>query len=218
MIPAIALFTALTASSGKDGGVTLLDNLFTFWAPGSEIEVPDMSIYTEEERGPVSDALCRMADFEPLTAMPEDFQGGMAMVAEKRQALEWTAVALCTAPGAQRAAAAYLEDALLYYEWEGYAEGPLAEAACAEAYLAAGPDSVLAPFLTAFLLHRYRAAWECAMLNDDPVTAEGALASFEQWYRSAMDAGDPLIAVVAREIRQSPWVYVMTEYPEWPSE
>lgn len=216
MIPVMALSIALAAAPGKDVAVTLLDNLFTSWVPGTEVEPPDMSLYSVEEQALVSDALCRLADFEPLTTMPEDCPGQLALVAEKRQSLERTAVALCRAPWARREIASYLEDALLYYEWEGYAGGPMAEAAHAEAYLAAGRDSVLAPFLTAFLLHRYRAAWECAMLNEDPGTADSALELFELWYGRAMESGDSLLVLVAREIRRSPWVYVMTEYPEWP--
>jgi hypothetical protein len=62
----------------------------------------------------------------------------------------------------EREAFEYARDAKLYYEWEGYQDGPFDEAAATNSYLAAHPTSTLRPYLDLFMLHRYRCAFEAA--------------------------------------------------------
>jgi hypothetical protein len=208
----------LLAACGKsaqepDCGTGFLDALFSPWYPGMIQEPVDTTGYTQEEQALVESALARAAEFSPLVPSIDE-RDEMAYVMMERQGLERTAVML-SGPGVQQEAADYLADAVVYYEWEGFAEGPLAEAACAEEYLAAHPDTGLESFLTAFLLHRYRAAWECGKAMGDSGTTTEALSSYIRWHEAAMELRDPLLTLVTDEIDRAAHVYMIQDFPEW---
>jgi hypothetical protein len=95
---------------------------------------------------------------KPRFAMPEDGREVEKELAFKHGAIECAIIALANRPGVEREAAAYAEHAILYYEWEGSSDGPIAEAGFAEDYLESHSRTALAPYLLVFLLHRYRCA------------------------------------------------------------
>jgi len=129
----------------------------------------------------------------------------------------------------QREAAAYARKATLAYEWEGYPDGPLAEAKSTEEYLRLHPATVLRPYLELFLLHRYRAAFEAAVYEiplagtetprASPARAAEIAAGYaadqrlaaakyrEVWPRLA-GATDPVVRAIADEIDGVAFVYL----------
>jgi hypothetical protein len=125
-------------------------------------------------------------------------------------------------PQAGDEAAAYAASAALSYEWEGFPDGPLGEAAFAAAYLAKRPDSALRQYLELFQLHRLRAAFEAGELSSafPPRDLGGALvAGFSRAARDAADryralwtrvqaSSDPLFSALAADIDAAPFVYI----------
>jgi hypothetical protein len=211
----IVLLAAAGWSAGQQGPWSrFTDILFLGYWPHMGVDQVGSMFYTDEEMRLVDEAMERFLAFEPLSPPPDGRIDEFAMLLEKRQGLERTAVAL-SGMAVQQAAFEYLEKATIYYEWEGFAEGPLAEAAYAEEYLERTPGSELGPFLTAFLLHRYRAAWECATSAGDQATADAAMTSYRNWFTEAAGSGDPLLEVVARDIDQSDCIYMLEDFPGW---
>jgi hypothetical protein len=207
----------LLAACGKsdsepDSRTGFLDALFA-WYPDLIVESVDIDGYTADEQALVDSALARADGFAPFHP-PVDEPGEMVYVQMKRQGLERAAVML-SGTGVQEEAADYLKDAVVYYEWEGFADGPLAEAACAEDYLSAHPGTRLEGFLTVFLLHRYRAAWECGISMEDSEIAATALASYRYWHHAAEELGDPMILLAAKEIDEAGCIYMLQVFPEW---
>jgi hypothetical protein len=121
-----------------------------------------------------------------------------------------------------REAADYAANATLFYEWEGFPDGPLAEAAFAAAYLEKHPDSALRQYLELFQLHRLRAAFEAAEYSaalpprDLPAAGVAALSAAA---RAAADryralrtriefSSDPLFSFLAADIDAELYVYL----------
>ena len=133
--------------------------------------------------------------------------GPEAWLQEKRAGLERECVALVAAAGIEEAAASYARDAVILVEWEGLGSSPLAEAAYAEEYLRGHPETPLRPYLTLFLAHRFRCAWE--LLGDDDLTREreDAAARYGVYLDAALHDADPLVRFVAAEIEKRAALY-----------
>lgn len=212
----ISLLLTSVLALGPGDECRLTDNLFGYYDPEAPLTEPDAALYTTEDLAVVEMAMARLRAFEPLTRMPEDLYFEESISFEKRQGLELTAAALSDDPGYRSAVEDYLADAAICYEWEGMYEGPLAEAEYAEQFLSENPGTVIEPFLVAFLLHRYRAAWECATVNENATVAAGALEAFTRYYERASQIGDPVLSLVARELKDAPSVYMYADFPDWP--
>ncbi len=105
-------------------------------------------------------------------------------------------------------AAAYAGQAELAYEWEGMADGPLAEAAFARAYLAEHQATPLRPFLLLFIAHRSRCALEAMAREGD---AEGALRArldYRTHLEAALGERRALIRLAAAGLDALPFVYL----------
>ncbi len=130
---------------------------------------------------------------------------------DKRRALESYLVACAGRRDIAPTAARYSATAVLAYEWEGYSDGPLAEAAHADRYLRRYPRSALRAGLELFLLSRYRAAFEAASFqgnrDDQRVAAEGYTAT---WARMR-SIRDDVVQAVARDIDTASWLYVRVD-------
>lgn len=136
---------------------------------------------------------------------------------EKTGPHRWLEGMLVAAAGSRRAAppaAAYARTAVLIYEYEGYSDGPLDEAAHAEGYLARHPHSVLRPGLELFLLERYRAAFEAADYEGNvPAMTRAATAYRAVWGRLDV-VRDPVVRAVAGELDAALQVYMRSaEHP-----
>ena len=81
--------------------------------------------------------------------------------ANKKYSIELGIYSLIDKPGIADSAYSYAQKAKLFFEWEGFSDGPLTEADFTETYIENHPNSIINPYLLLFLLHRYRAAFEC---------------------------------------------------------
>jgi hypothetical protein len=142
----------------------------------------------------------------PPAGMPPDPDGKDGFLS--RQGIERAILALVDAPGMAREAAAYARTAVAWYEYEGYPDGPLAEAAYAERYLAGHPKTVLAPYLSLFLASRYRAAFETLLEKGSRAQQTSAARKYRTYLQRAKDADDELICAAADDLDRQPFVYV----------
>jgi hypothetical protein len=156
-------------------------------------------------------------------------------VTEARRRMEAGMVALIADAGlpleGRRAieseARAYARKAALYYEWEGYPEGPLAEANFGEVYLSSHPASVLRPAIELFFLYTYRAGFEAAVTQastnptqdrstQDVERAKAGYAADRELAVRGYDAAwrwlarttDPVVRAIANEIDRAPYLYL----------
>jgi hypothetical protein len=188
-------------------------------------------VRTEIER-----RLARRRTYTPKTpAPPPGADLAKKTVADARRKLEAGIVALLETPkiapkattAIEAEAARYARAAVLASDWEGFADGPFAEAEGAEKYVRAHPRTALRPYLDLFLLHRYRCAFEAAAyevdhastdrLNDGQIAAikagniaderRAASAYLDVWQRIAVTP-DPVVRAIADDMDQTPALYV----------
>jgi hypothetical protein len=155
----------------------------------------------------------RAARFRPRLPPPGGPEGPEFWTAEKKRGLERDLVAFVSTPGIEDTAAAYAGRATLAYEWEGMADGPLAEAAFAKAYMESRPETPLAPYLALFLAHRYRCAFEILERGGDARGREDAARSYRSALRLALGADDPLIRFIADDMDGRPYLYLPAGRP-----
>lgn len=135
-------------------------------------------------------------------------RGELAAVDDKKRDLEAFLVACAGRPEVSRTAAAYAATAVLAYEWEGYSDGPFAEAEHAERYVARHPRSVLRGPLDVFLLARYRAAFEAASFNGDRAAQALAAERYSVTFTRLGASADAVVRVVAADIDGADQVYI----------
>jgi hypothetical protein len=124
-------------------------------------------------------------------------------VSMKYRALETVLAGLFDDPAARTAATDFVPRARLSYEWEGSADGPLAEASAADQFLAAQPEAPITPYLNLFAGHRTLCA---AASNDLDPTTERPVALLQKaiaHLKQAAAAGHPLITVVSEHLRRT---------------
>jgi hypothetical protein len=97
---------------------------------------------------------------------------------------------------------------LLWGEWEGMSEGPLAEADYVEQWLKQRPGTAIEPFLHLFMAHRLRAGYEAAKACHEkglwPILAR----RYNDSLRSAHASGNQLISCIADDLDAQPFVYL----------
>jgi hypothetical protein len=150
----------------------------------------------------------RAMAFRSLLPLAAREPGPELWASEKRQEMERGIVALVDAPGIEEMARDYAKRAVLMYEWEGMGEGPLAEAAFAEQFLHANPDTPMAPYLTLFLAHRYRCASEALEAEMKPEAATTTHATYLEWLDAAIQQSDPLVRYTAQDLSRRMRVYL----------
>ena len=139
-----------------------------------------------------------------LTADPESGDWEESVVQNKRRSVE----RLVFAFGAGRSTAVRVSRSIpLALEWEGMADGPLAEARAAQT-LAGDPSVAKAyGFLVLFSAHRYRAAAEAATFQGLVKEQEDAKQGYRKQLALALAANDPLIRAAARVLAGKTRVY-----------
>jgi hypothetical protein len=135
-------------------------------------------------------------------------QGPERWTRDKKRSLQLGMLSLIEAEGIEAMARDYAGQAVLGYEWEGMPDGPLAEAASAEDFLATHPETPLRPYLNLFLAHRFRCAAEVLTLTRDPQSAAEALAKYRSYLASAGKDPDPLVRFVADDLARRPDLYL----------
>jgi hypothetical protein len=126
----------------------------------------------------------------------------------QRQGIERAIVALVDTPDIAREAASYARKAVDWYEYEGYPDGPLAEAAYAERYLTAHPSTELAPFLSLYLASRYRIAFETLVEKGSRAQQQSAARKYRLYLQRAKDAASDLICAAADDLDRQPFAYM----------
>jgi len=125
--------------------------------------------------------------------------------------VERAIVALIDRQGIESAAAEYATRAVLFYEWEGMSEGPLAEAAFAESYLLEKTDSHLRPYLQLFLAHRWKCARETLMLEKNRPQALLIQSKYKSQITLLRGDVDPLVRAIAEDLDNEPALYIDTQ-------
>ena len=123
------------------------------------------------------------------------------VVFEKRSGFERTIWSLFDAPGIGGIAADFARTCPLFYEWEGMAESPRAEARGAESYLREHPDTPIASFLHLFVAHRHLCT---AQFMQAPSEHDDEMAGFRRELAFAARAAHPLIRFQAMDLAMNP--------------
>jgi hypothetical protein len=134
--------------------------------------------------------------------------GPESALMDERRHLEKDLVVLIATVGIEDAAADYARQAVLLYEWEGLTESPLQEAAFASEYLKLHPGTALRPYLQLFLAHRWRCAAETLRRDGDSPTRKQAEAEYGLYLRAALKDADPLVRLVAADMKARPFLYL----------
>jgi len=96
----------------------------------------------------------------------------------------------------------------LHVEWEGASEPPLLEARQALQWAEENPASPIVPVAQLFAAHRYRAAYECAVLAGDGAGAAAAAAAWRDAIATARRAHLPLVDCLADDLVRVDHVYL----------
>jgi hypothetical protein len=178
------------------------------FAPGpGTLSSGDIATLPENLRSRLSRFLVRRAEF---TSHYESAPSGFESVARdaKRRAIEQSLSALIENLDAAAASLAFVKGAPIAHEWEGMADGPLAESAYAEQTLKQEPSTPLAPYLYLFIAQRQRAAAEAADRTQDTAVKTAALAKYRDYLSRARGVPDPIFALIADDMERMPYVYI----------
>jgi len=136
--------------------------------------------------------------FKPTIKRPDNLDGPEASGYFKRVGLERSLFCLFDRSDSLQLAEDYSTQVRLLYEWEGFADSPLTEAASADAFLAQHRNSVVAPYAQLFAGHRKLCA-VTGLEGLDPQSDRGRRIAREADMQLglARDAGYPLIRIVA---------------------
>ena len=132
----------------------------------------------------------------------------------KRREVERAIVGLVETPGIESGALEFVRSARIVIDWKGDPDGPLGEAAAAEAFLRENPSSPLVPYLYLFVAHRQRAAFEAHGRTQNVEGMKAASRKYRTFLQRARSAADPIFALVADDLDRQPHVYLKTgEHP-----
>ena len=106
----------------------------------------------------------------------------------------------------------FAQTAVVFYEWEGYSDGPLSEAEFAAEYLQQNPHTLISGYIDLFLLHRYRAAFEAAEFEHNPDAGRLAAERYAGVWKRVRQVRDVVIRAVADNIDTSSYVYIKTAH------
>ncbi|HMB27843.1 MAG TPA: hypothetical protein VKS99_07035 [Blastocatellia bacterium] len=140
-------------------------------------------------------------------ALPSD----KAPICDPGRVVEKGIVSLINGKGIETAAADYARTAKLYYEWEGFADGPLDEARYAEEYIERNPATMIKPYLILFLEHRYRCAYECLEFEKNFDEQKAVSEKYQHYFREAKVYPDRLVGLIAEDLDAEPYLYLKTK-------
>jgi hypothetical protein len=141
--------------------------------------------------------------------------GDATPICDPRQAVEKGVVSLINNKGIEKAAADYARSAKLYYECEGFADGPLGEARFAEAYLGRNPATVIKAYLILFLAQRRRCAYECLEFEQKFDEQKAISEKYQQYLGMAKEypgrSIGPLVKLIAEDLDAELYLYLKTK-------
>jgi hypothetical protein len=130
---------------------------------------------------------------------------------EKQQIVEKGIVILIDEPDIEKLAAEYAKKVKIYYEWEGMSDSPLDEAKYAEEYLKKNTHTPLRPYLNLFIIHRYRCAFECLVLENNAKKQKEASQKYHYYLTLAKKSSDLIIRLIADDIDKQEYIYINTK-------
>jgi hypothetical protein len=201
----------LVRPQGKDAPADLQGKFYrsVFSSSVGALSAEDLKMVSEPLRGRLEKYLARRAAFKSAYKSEADsFE--KVRVDAKRRLLEQAIVSLLDVPGIEQRAAEYVTAAPIHYEWKGLPDGPLEEAAHAEAVLAKDPASPLAPWFAAFIAQRQRVAFETFAVQKNEDGMKAAARKYRAFAERARSAGDSIFAVLIADMDRQPYVYLKT--------
>jgi len=100
-------------------------------------------------------------------------------------------------------ARSYVDSLRPPYEWEGYHEGPEAEARFADAYRMKHPDSPFRELLPLLAAHRWACTEEAYTYESNPAAAARSDTSFLRALAVATNSSNPLVRVAGEHLRRT---------------
>ena len=136
--------------------------------------------------------------FKPTVQLPGRLDGDDIEDSVYRKHVDLERTVFSTFENSLNTAQQFATEVELRYEWEGMADGPLAEASSADAYLSRHANSPIEPYVLLFSGHRKL----CAVSDytgADPTAPESRsiMGQAVRQLQSARGAGNPLIRVAA---------------------
>lgn len=191
----VALHLALAQTSGSSDGAAVVEALVYGFemAPATRTSglPPDAQRRLARYRQ-------REASFTSTLTPPADLDGPLGSLYFKRVRMARAVFSLVDRPDARALAESLVENLEVLYEWEGFADSPLREAASADAFVAEHRASPVASYLRLFAGHR-RLCATSGLEGLNPQSPEGqrVAAEAESQLAEARDAGDPVLRVAA---------------------
>ena len=213
---AAALFVLIALAHAQEtparADVDLKGKLYkaVFYSGPGALSPSDLSAVPDSLRPRLSRFLERRAAFRSRYTHEADSFDDVRVDARKRE-IERAIVALVEAPDVESLALEFVNSVRVSPEWEGFSDGPLAEAAAAEEFLKKNPLSPLAPFVYVFIAHRQRAAFET---HDHVKNVEGMKAAskkYRTFMQRARSVPDPIFPLIADDIDRQHHVYVKSD-------
>jgi hypothetical protein len=159
----------------------------------------------------VKQYISRRKSFRSRLTMPKNPQFPEMCIYDKRRSTEKAIVSLIDVGGIEEVAYKYASTAKLYYEWEGYSDGPLGEAKFAEEYLKTNPQTPIKDYLILFLVHRYRCAFECLSFEKKLEDRQRIAQDYHNYLNEALRSADPLTQLVAEDIDHAEYLYIKSD-------
>lgn len=191
----VVVMITLVQPAERTGAAAIMESLlygFEMAPPSRTAGLPadaqrSLATYRERERL-----------FKPTIKPPANLDGPEGSGYFKRVGLERALFCLFDRSDSLQLAEEYSTRIRLLYEWEGFAESPLSEAASADAFLAQHRNSPVAPYARLFAGHRKLCAVS-GLEGLDPKSdrARGIARDANMQLALARDAGHPLIRTVA---------------------
>jgi len=182
--------------------------LFTALLLGEDPPESSLANLRSDARAAISAAIARAKAYRPRIPVPPNGDWFETTLAEQRQRLERALASLVPSQRVQKDAIAYASQALLAYEWEGFSDPPLGEAAHTEEFLQQHPKSALRPALELFQLHRYRCAFEAAGFEANMESRKTAAAKYVALWEQVSRSKNPAVNAVAQEIDTATFLYI----------
>jgi hypothetical protein len=205
----------LVQPQGKDAPPDLQGKFYrsVFSSGVGALSAEDLKTVSEPLRGRLEKYLARRAAFKSnYKSEADSFE--KVRVDAKRRLLEQAIVSLLDVPGIEQRAAEYVAAAPIHYEWKGLQDGPLEEAAHAEAVLAKDPASPLAPWFAAFIAQRQRVAFETFVVQKNGEGMKAAAKKYRTFLERARSAEDPIFPALIADMERQPYLYLkITEHP-----
>jgi hypothetical protein len=181
--------------------------------------------FTPAVRAAIEARLGSQRAFKSTVTVPTTKDLSERYLWEQRRGIEAGLVVLASRPGGESEAAAYAKTAVWMGAWEGYPDGPMAQASHVDTYLREHPQTALVPYLELFLLTRYRCAFEAAgrtiveysrpqandferrAIDDMHQIQRTAAESYKSTWERVQQSNDVVVRAIAEDIDEQRYLY-----------